>query len=41
VLKVGKVDGITIESIVIATIGACLVVFVANMATGSRRLGRR
>jgi uncharacterized membrane protein YeaQ/YmgE (transglycosylase-associated protein family) len=40
VLKIGKVDGITIESIVIATLGACLVVFVANMATGSRRLGR-
>ena len=36
----GKVDGINIESIVIATIGACIVVFVANMATGSRRLGR-
>jgi uncharacterized membrane protein YeaQ/YmgE (transglycosylase-associated protein family) len=36
----GKVDGINIESIVIATLGACLVVFVANMATGTRRLGR-
>ena len=41
VLKMGSVNGINIESIVIATLGACLVVFVANMATGSRRLGRR
>jgi uncharacterized membrane protein YeaQ/YmgE (transglycosylase-associated protein family) len=41
VLKMGSVNGINIESIVIATLGACAVVFVANMATGSRRLGRR
>jgi uncharacterized membrane protein YeaQ/YmgE (transglycosylase-associated protein family) len=40
VFNKGKVDGLNIESIVIATLGACLVVFVANMATGTRRLGR-
>ncbi|TAL12191.1 MAG: GlsB/YeaQ/YmgE family stress response membrane protein [Chloroflexota bacterium] len=34
VLKVGSVDGINIESIVIATLGAILVVFVMNMAKG-------
>ena len=34
VLKVGSVDGINIESIVIATLGAILVVFVVNMAKG-------
>jgi uncharacterized membrane protein YeaQ/YmgE (transglycosylase-associated protein family) len=39
VLKMGTVDGINIESIVIATLGAILVVFVAKFATGSR--GRR
>ena len=36
VLKVGSVDGINIESIVIATLGAIAVVFVASLATGSR-----
>lgn len=36
VLKVGTVDGINIESIVIATLGAILVVFVVNMAKGGR-----
>jgi uncharacterized membrane protein YeaQ/YmgE (transglycosylase-associated protein family) len=36
VLKMGTVDGINIESIVIATIGAIAVVFVANALTGSR-----
>jgi len=40
VLKVGSVDGINIESIVIATLGAILVVFIANLLTGSRGLGR-
>jgi len=40
VLKVGSVDGINIESIVIATIGAIVVIFVARLAGGSRRLGR-
>jgi uncharacterized membrane protein YeaQ/YmgE (transglycosylase-associated protein family) len=39
VLKVGSVDGINIESIVIATLGAIAVIFVARLATGSR--GRR
>lgn len=37
VLKIGTVDGINIESIVIATIGAIAVVFVAKALTGSRR----
>ncbi len=34
VFKVGTVDGINIESIVIATLGAILVVFVVNMVQG-------
>jgi uncharacterized membrane protein YeaQ/YmgE (transglycosylase-associated protein family) len=41
VLKVGSVDGINIESIVIATIGAIAVVFIANAATGSRGVSSR
>jgi len=36
VFKMGAVDGINIESIVIATLGAILVVVVARFATGSR-----
>jgi uncharacterized membrane protein YeaQ/YmgE (transglycosylase-associated protein family) len=40
VLKVGSVNGINIESIVIATIGAIVVVFLARFATGQRGLGR-
>ncbi len=36
VLKVGTVNGINIESIVIATIGAIAVVLVAGFATGQR-----
>ena len=36
VFKMGAVDGINIESIVIATLGAILVVVVAQFATGSR-----
>jgi uncharacterized membrane protein YeaQ/YmgE (transglycosylase-associated protein family) len=40
VLKVGSVDGINIESIAIATIGAIAVVFVAKAVTGSRGLRR-
>ena len=40
VLKVGAVDGINVESIVIATLGAIGVVFVANFATGSGGLRR-
>jgi uncharacterized membrane protein YeaQ/YmgE (transglycosylase-associated protein family) len=36
ILKIGSVDGINIESIVIATIGAIAVIFVARAATGRR-----
>jgi len=38
VLKVGSVDGINVESIAIATLGAIAVVFVVNVAKGSRGL---
>jgi uncharacterized membrane protein YeaQ/YmgE (transglycosylase-associated protein family) len=38
VLKMGTVDGINIESIVIATVGAIAVIFVVHLATGSRGL---
>jgi uncharacterized membrane protein YeaQ/YmgE (transglycosylase-associated protein family) len=41
VFKMGSVDGINIESIFIATLGAILVVFVANFLTGRGRLGTR
>ena len=37
-LKIGTVDGINVESIVIATLGAIAVVFVVHLATGSRGL---
>ena len=40
VLKIGTVDGINIESIFIATLGAIAVVFVARFARGSRGLSR-
>ena len=40
VLKMGSVDGIDIESIVIATLGAIAVIFVAGFAQGSRGLKR-
>jgi uncharacterized membrane protein YeaQ/YmgE (transglycosylase-associated protein family) len=40
VLKIGSVNGINIESILIATLGAIAVIFVARFAGGSRRLGR-
>jgi uncharacterized membrane protein YeaQ/YmgE (transglycosylase-associated protein family) len=36
VLKIGSVDGINLESIVIATLGAIAVVYVVHLATGSR-----
>jgi uncharacterized membrane protein YeaQ/YmgE (transglycosylase-associated protein family) len=39
-LKVGSVNGINIESVVIATIGAIAVIFVARFATGQRGLSR-
>lgn len=38
VLKIGTVDGINPESIVIATLGAIAVVFLVHLATGSRGL---
>ncbi len=41
VLKMGSVNGINVESIVIATLGAIAVVFVVHLATGSRGLLRR
>jgi uncharacterized membrane protein YeaQ/YmgE (transglycosylase-associated protein family) len=40
VLKIGSVDGINVESIVIATLGAIAVIFIARAVSGSRR-GRR
>ncbi len=40
VLHKGSVDGINVESIVIATIGAIAVVFLAGLAKGSRGFGR-
>lgn len=39
-LKIGSVDGINVESIVIATIGAIAVVFVSRALSGSRGLRR-
>ena len=36
VLKMGTVDGINIESIVIATVGAVAVIFIARAVNGSR-----
>ena len=35
-LKIGTVDGINPESIVIATLGAIAVIYVVHLATGSR-----
>jgi uncharacterized membrane protein YeaQ/YmgE (transglycosylase-associated protein family) len=40
VLKVGSVNGINVESVVIATLGAIAVVVLASFATGSRGLRR-
>lgn len=40
VLKMGSVDGINLESILIATIGAVAVIFVARALNRSGRLGR-
>ena len=40
VLKMGSVDGINIESIVIATLGAIGVLFVVGFAQGRRGLKR-
>ncbi len=41
VFKMGSVDGINIETIFIATLGAILVLFVANFLTGKGKLGSR
>ena len=41
VLKMGSVDGINVESIFIATVGAIVVLFVANLATGKGMLRKR
>ena len=41
VLKVGSVNGINVESVLIATLGAIAVVFVARFAGGTRGLSRR
>ena len=40
VFKMGSVDGINLESIGIATLGAILVVFVVNAVQGGRGLAR-
>lgn len=40
VLKIGSVDGINVESIAIATVGAIAVIFVGRFVTGSRGLRR-
>lgn len=40
VFKIGSVNGINIESIVIATLGAILVVFVVNALRGGRGVAR-
>jgi uncharacterized membrane protein YeaQ/YmgE (transglycosylase-associated protein family) len=40
VLNLGTVDGINIESIVIATLGAIGVILVANFLSGSRGMRR-
>jgi uncharacterized membrane protein YeaQ/YmgE (transglycosylase-associated protein family) len=39
-LKVGSVNGINIESVLIATVGAIAVIFAAMFATGQRGLSR-
>jgi uncharacterized membrane protein YeaQ/YmgE (transglycosylase-associated protein family) len=36
VFKIGSMDGISIESIVIATLGAIAVIFIARAVNGSR-----
>ena len=40
-LKIGSVNGINLESIVIATLGAIAVVMVWNLARGSKGRSRR
>ena len=41
VFKMGSVDGINVETIVIATLGAILVIVVARHVTGRGQLGTR
>lgn len=41
VFNMGSVDGINIETIFIATLGAIAVIFVVNMLTGRGRLATR
>ena len=38
VLRLGSVNGINLESVVIATLGAVAILFVVHFATGSRGL---
>lgn len=40
-LKIGSVDGVNLESIAIATLGAIGVIFVARSLQRSGRMGRR
>jgi uncharacterized membrane protein YeaQ/YmgE (transglycosylase-associated protein family) len=40
VLRIGSVNGINIESVLIATAGAIAIIFLAKLATGSRGLSR-
>ena len=40
VLKMGSVNGINVESILIATLGAIAVIFVARFAKGTRGISR-
>jgi len=40
ILKVGSVNGVNIESIVIATVGAIAVVFLARLLSGTRGFSR-
>jgi uncharacterized membrane protein YeaQ/YmgE (transglycosylase-associated protein family) len=40
ILKIGSVNGINVESILIATLGAILVIFAVKFASGSRGLRR-
>jgi uncharacterized membrane protein YeaQ/YmgE (transglycosylase-associated protein family) len=40
ILKIGTVDGINVESIGIATVGAIAILLIARFSRGSKRLGR-
>ena len=40
ILKIGSVNGVNIESILIATLGAVAVIFATKFASGSRGLRR-